>query len=294
MMSAKLGLCTVWGEKHNMLPHFIAHYKALGVSEFFFTIHAEDKHSPHVLSMQNELHHYGIQAQVYIGPWNGAIGTKLINELKSKYPNHWFVVADQDELQVYPERLDQVISRCEDLGLTYVTGLLLDRVSENGAMSPIRPGLSVWKQFPNCGFITFPLTGANPYKITLCKGFVELSEGQHGVVTFNKRYPSVGPVMVQVHHFKWEATLEERLKKRLVSKQKGHWKNSYEGYADEVQRIINYLSSYSGCICLLEPLFLIEKADHDYESYKNWRQLQSFTSSWSRLQSYPKLSWVNI
>lgn len=288
-MKTRVILCSVWGEKYDLLPHFIEHYRDLGIDEFKFIIQARKTNCPFIDEISQALQEYDLKPHIYIGPWNGMICTNLINQIKQTKNNEWFVVSDQDELQLYPKPLEQIIEECERDEILYVTGALLDRISKNGKLKIIESTPVLWDQFPNCGFISYPLARANPYKITLCKSSVQLAEGQHGVVARGRTYPIVGPVISQVHHFKWDASLIHRLQERLNKEKAGDWDNSCAGYRQEVYAILNYLEERQGSISLSDPLFLIETTKKRYEAYIHWSKVIAIMSSWSSLQKYLQL-----
>jgi hypothetical protein len=290
-MPLDIHLCTVIGETTQMLPHYIEHYKSLGVNVFHPIVHLQSKNDPFYKNVTNVLDGYDIQIdEVHIGAWNGKIGTNLINSVLSKYPDEWIVVSDQDELQLYPHDLEKVIRDAECKNDQFITGCFLDRVSSDGGLREVDKN-NIWQQFPNCGFLSFPLVGANPYKVTLCKGSMTLSEGQHGVVLPGEHYPVTNSVICQVHHFKWDKTVIPRLEGRLEQQSKGHWENSYEGYVDEVKGILNYFDINKNQIELANPLFLIEESKKDYFSYSHWNNVLNITKAWDSLQSYPRVAF---
>lgn len=293
-MGKLVKLCTVWGEKEDMLPHFISHYRHLGVSEFRFILHDNGGNADFINGMKAALDSYIIEPIIYRGVWNGQIGTGLINKEINKHPDDWFVIADQDELQLYPDPISDIIDELDSEKHDYITGAFIDRLAENGNLRNIESFPSIWEQFPYCGFVSFPLARANPHKITMCKGRITLSEGQHGVVLPNHEYPVTSPVISQVHHFKWDASVPSRLESRLMQENKGDWNNSYAGYGDEVRRILKYLSVNDNKFSLTEPLFLVDKKPSLDFNYFHWDKVKEIMSTWPKLQSYPDLKLGGI
>lgn len=282
-----LRLCSMIGENTILLDEFIQHYKQLGVEQFHFIIHDESNNrcfSQNVLSILNK---YNIKAeQIYTGHWNGAICTQLLNSILHKYQNDWFVVADQDEFQIYPnDTLNDMIHKAENKKLDYITGALIDRVSQDGCLENFDSKRSIWEQFPLCGFFSFPITRANPYKIALCKGNVILSEGQHGIILPGQQYPQTNDVLVEVHHFKWNSSQLEKIRKRLDCEQQGWWINSYDGYKTELECCLNYFQKNCN-IDVKNPLFCFafEKQGH---SYCRFQDIQLLMSDWDILHAYP-------
>ena len=79
---------------------------------------------------------------------------------------------------------------------------------------------NVWEEMPEAGFFRYPLSYACPNKVTLMKGKVQVSNGQHYVqfedgIHLGVRSPktiSNRKNFTQVHHFKWDYSVLERLK----------------------------------------------------------------------------------
>lgn len=281
-------LCTMIGENTLLLNEFITHYKNLGVDRFHFIVHdpSEEQYFTKDVKDILALYHIGVE-EVYSGKWNGAICTKLINSVMKKYPEEWFVIADLDEFQIYPQNLKTIISEQEKKKKDFVTGLLLDRFSQSGHLTSVKRNLSIWSQFPMCGFFSFPLTRSNPYKITLSKGKLTLSEGQHGVIFFNEKYPQTNEIIAEVHHFKWNDILLGKIKNRLTYERRGDWINSYQGYKGELECILEYFGTHYKTD-LTNPLFMFarEKEDH---SYANFNSIKRLAADWDVLHAYPTL-----
>lgn len=281
----KLRLCTVLGENLNFLTEYVQHYKKIGVSDFHFIVHAPKQDEAFYLKAKQYLHQLGIKnVSRYDGVWNGLICTNLLNSLKKRYPDDWFIVADQDEFQIYKDNIFEIIKVAEQKNQTFISGILLDRVSLNGKLSPSLGG-NIWKKYPMCGFFSFPLTRANPYKIVLCKGNVELTEGQHGVALANEKYPVRGDILCQVHHFKWTNLLKEKLNDRLKRAYQGEWEKSYLGYQDELTHILTYIQKEKH-IDVNNPLFLFDKIEISSFKYKYWDNIIQLTQKWDTLHSY--------
>lgn len=96
-------LAVVWGEATDLLPHFIDHYQALGITDFHFILQINSPDDPFLALATDMLHRFGLRpAALYTGTWNGAESTRQLNRLLEAYPHDWFVIADSDEFQLYP------------------------------------------------------------------------------------------------------------------------------------------------------------------------------------------------
>lgn len=284
-------LCAVIGDNCDMLPHFIDHYRDLGVHEFHIILHAPPGKEGFCAEALRIMEEKGIEpAQIYDGGWDSRISTNLINGLKAQYPDDWFIVADSDELQVYEKPLRDVIKASRENGMTYITGSFVDRVSGDGSMKAIDHQSSVWQQFPYAGFVSFPLSGAMPYKITACKGNVVLSQGQHGVLTPESKWPVTGKVEAQVHHFKWNKNVYDNLVSRQL-----RFKDAYDSLNDgdrayylECASVLKYLNDNRG-LSLNEKAFLLSKSGNQFGDYAHWNEILKRTDSWDALQASPRV-----
>ncbi|WP_316832963.1 hypothetical protein [Pedobacter aquatilis] len=285
----KLRLCCLLGDHLDLLPHFIKHYQSLGVDEFDFIIHSPDDCSKTKTEML--LQKLGQKPAGYLqGTWTGAAATLAINEFISRFPQQWFIIADSDEFQLYSKPLRLVIAELENTQQHFLTGCMLDRIAADGNLVKAIENQSIWEQFPLAGFISFPLMQANPLKITLCKGTVHLSEGQHGVQLQGNAHPIRSAVLCQVHHFKWREDILPKLFSRLQAIKLGHWEAAYKGYGEEIQRAMNYFQANQGHFQINETTFLLAKAKPVYQSYLHWEKVQQITASWKSLQSSSILS----
>ena len=204
--------------------------------------------------------------------------TELYNKIKLEYPDDWWIVADVDEFQIYSKEIKDIVNDCDESGYKFVTGGFIDRIGNNGDFSEIYEHSSIWKQFPMAGFFRYPISNACPNKVTLCKGDVEVSNGQHYVIINGEttwrwqgwnhplRYP-VEKNFTQVHHFKWDSTCKRRLKD--VSDI-----NKEYAFSNEYRIMYNYLKTKKFKIDLNNKDFYFEHLPtFGYEYYKNWKQL---------------------
>ena len=75
----------------------------------------------------------------------------------------------------------QIIEECQEFGYEFVTGGFVDRIGDNGKFPKITMESNVWKEMPEAGFFRYPMSKACPNKVTLMKGNVKVSNGQHYV-----------------------------------------------------------------------------------------------------------------
>ncbi len=271
-------LLTVIGHGTTLLPHFIKHYQQY-VDEINIAVYETDMYP----LLGNEVSQIiGNQDNVKIVKvikdrifdWDRV--TKLYNFIKSQKPNDWWVIADIDELHLYPnDNLRYLVDNCEKYGYQLVRGGFIDRIGEEGEFSEIVPNVSLFDQFPNAGFFRYPMSKACPNKVCVMKGHIELTSGQHyakihGETTWRWQgwnHPLINPhSYVQVHHFKWDATSIERIQAVANLKQDYAYSQEYKLMYDQLRKSRFRLD-------LNNPEFMFEKCEARYRSYRRWDNL---------------------
>ena len=122
------------------------------------------------------------------------------------------------------------------------------------------------------------MSGACPNKVTLMKGSVKVTPGQHYVnlgnnkTSWGRRHPKRMPieeVFTQVHHFKWDSTCIERIKKVADVKKE-------YAYSKEYQKMYDSLKNSNFKIDINNSSYMVEKLkSFSYIGYSNWRKLKN-------------------
>ena len=275
-MASKLNLVTVVGENTHILPHMLKHYQDK-VDKIHVAVYRQGKDD----GILEEIEELGIEPFMVFTEdkynWNKV--TEIYNIVKNTKPNDWWIVADDDELQVYPDDIDYIIKQCERYGYDFVTGGFLDRIGKDGTFPKVNRDTDIHKEFPLAGFFRYPMSGACPNKVTLMKGHQWVTPGQHyadfqdSTNSWGKEHPKRMPIedcFVQVHHFKWDETCVERIKKVAENKQ------DYS-YSDEYKVMYNAIKDSNWKIDVKNPEYLVEELKEfsyiKYEDYTNWSSL---------------------
>jgi hypothetical protein len=209
--------------------------------------------------------------------YNWETVTKLYNETKSTYPNEWWVVSDDDEFHIYSQDLNKIISDCEWNGWQMVRGGFIDRIGLDGGFPTIIPNENIFNQFPIAGFFRHPMSGANPNKVCIMKGNIELLPGQHyaqldGYSNWRWQgwsHPLIAPINkynVQVHHFKWDSTVVDRIKDVATIRSK-------TSYSDEYLKMYRALRSIGFQFDLTDERYGFENIGDSYGGYSQWKEL---------------------
>lgn len=273
-------LVTVTGHRTNTLRHQLNHYKDM-VSDIFVVVYENSETNKKIeFEIADICADFGLSIHKVKShkPFDWEMVTNLYNETKMLYPNDWWIVADDDEFQLYSKPISEIITDCDINGWKFVTGGFIDRIGIDGDFPSIDDDTNLWKEFPMAGFFRQPMSGACPNKVTLCKGDVRVSNGQHyaiidGETTWKWRgwnHPLRYPVdknFTQVHHFKWDSTVRRRLKAVADI-------NTQYSYSDEYKKMYESLKENKFIVDISNKEYMFEECiTPNYENYKNWNHL---------------------
>ena len=272
-------LICVIGHGINLIPHFIDHYSS-SVDEINFVVYSSDLY-PNLKSEVEQAIGDSSKARiigdVYHRVFDWEKVTDLYNQYTKRYSNDWWVIADIDEFHLYPINLGSMIISCKENGWEMVRGGFIDRIGKFGDFTEISEDENIFDQFPMAGFFRYPMSGACPNKICIKKGSVEITPGQHyakinGQTTWRWqgwKHPQIAPVeeySVQVHHFKWDSTCLERIKKVAENSQEYSFSDEYKIMYDAI--ISNHMR-----IDLENPEYMFEYNVSYFKHYKGWNNL---------------------
>jgi hypothetical protein len=214
-------ICSLEPWRIEWLPEFVQHYRHLGVERFLLTLQLE----PDAAQVGKEAHRNRFRQtlaeldideayyreQAFDSKGMGEHHRRLQGQKIS--PGDWVVWCDSDEFQVYPQPLRDIVAQCETARVDFIRGAFIDRIAADFSLAPFGHERSVWETFPQTFNVSAALAGADPRKVTLARGRIQISDGNHFPLTNGSLRTLTG--WVQVHHFKWDATLIERLRYRI-------------------------------------------------------------------------------
>jgi len=273
-------LLTVIGHGTNLVTHHIRHYLKYvdEINYIVYNTNERPKLSDEIKDIIRKFHNVKVIRTHYDRIFDWERVTKLYNFITNKQPNDWWVIADIDEFHLYPnDNLTKLINNCENNGWDIVRGGFIDRIGPNGEFSVLNTDEDIFSQYPNAGFFRYPLSNANPNKVCVMKGYVEITSGQHYAKIDNQttwkwqgwNHPLINPKdHVQVHHFKWDSTSIERIKSVADN-------NQEYSYSNEYGIMYNSLRKNKFRINIDDPLFLFEKNCilGNYGEYSIWNNL---------------------
>ncbi|MFI5571313.1 glycosyltransferase family 2 protein [Streptomyces sp. NPDC051740] len=266
-------VCMVGGDT-SLLGPAIEHYRRLGVDRFHMVRHADSLDDPAVAASEEVMRRAGLAfSRVVVGPWHEHLNPAVIRETMSEHPDDWWVVADLDEFQLYPDGLTAVIAYCERNGYDFVQGAFLDRVASDGTLpEPDRSAPeALWRQYGLAGLLTLRLLHARPTKVTLARGRTELSYGQHN--SWSGRSVPPGDIYAQVHHFKWTGSACTRLARRAESYASGAWEINNSVIIEESLAFLEHVDAHGGRIDVSDSSFGFLPCGEAYTDYVNWPEV---------------------
>jgi hypothetical protein len=236
-----------------LLHHYLDHYHRLGVDRFFFILHGapEDRRTIEASAL---LQRYGVETLTRVDDFSTPIKLQRYNTIRKNHlaGNDWVIYADADELQVYPAPLHEFAAGLEARGIDFAAGAFHDRVARGGVLAPISREPSIWEQFPYVTPATERIAQGWTRKVCLIKARLELAEGGAHAVAFHPdnvvsyglthASPRCG-APVQVHHFKWDHTLGERLANKLRRRAGDRESIDGAGFIGEYERLAMHIHS---------------------------------------------------
>jgi len=234
-----------------LLTAWTAYYRALGVEQFLIAFHfpvcVPARHRDMLLATAIDL---GIgPALTSRGPWHEHTNTELREQLRTLAGPGWHLLADSDEFHQFPTSVGEVIAAAQDSGSAVVGGLLLDRVSQDGELLPITPGMDLDRAFRLGGHLTYRVLRGDPRKIVAVRSDVVVASGNH-------RAPGYRPDpdrLVCVHHFKWRAGVLADLHQRLHRFASGEWIERTPAVRSEAARLLDHVGRHRGRVDTTDP-----------------------------------------
>ncbi len=286
-----------------LLPHFLAHYRDLGIEPgaAHVILNAPDADHPGVAQASDTLAAFGHEpAEIWTEPYSSGAMWERRRAVQARVAgkDDWIINADVDEFHEYPAPLPEVLEWCRTREITCVQGPFIDRIAPDGRLAPVRSEPSLDQQFPLKAEAMLRIAGvAGAYdqygtvKLMLHRGSVEPSRGGHHPVTdrVRVRYALRRPLAefpgitrsdfrfahpFRVHHYKWTDSLTAGLRRRLADPNV-----SAAGY-DYGKRLLAYFAAQDG----------FDLAGLACESRKNmqvwpWRMQMAALRGQSRIQS---------
>jgi hypothetical protein len=253
---------TLVGGITDVLPYMLSHYEQMGIEDMAVHARADpgDEQALDAIAAVARERHIEVRSRI-VAPWHFAMNTVLHAACRSQHSSDWFVVADQDEFQLYPDGLGEAVKYCDRHGFDYIEGCLVDRISSSGRLVDVDCSRPLWGQYPIGCIASAVVAGSCINKIVAARGGVRLSNGQHHALS--GRGCPVGSLYIAVHHFKWTTAVLGSLVKRVNLSQ----------YSAECQRLLGNVC-HDDAFDLDDDRLLCARCEPDYpfiEKLAAWR-----------------------
>lgn len=195
-------LLAALGGEQTLLPHFLRHYAALGVTHFHLAVREG-----------TVLPDFPVPVSIttsYAGPHDMMQDCTALRALQVQHvaDDEWFFVLDGDEFARPPFPLPEVLAEADARGCTWVVARVVDRVAADGSLPPVLPDSDLEALFPQRLLLTPLLLGGPLSKSVLVKGRTEITPGHHYCEG------RVLDAAFEIDHYKWHAGVVERLRTR--------------------------------------------------------------------------------
>lgn len=135
-----------------LMPHFVEHYRGLGVApaNMIVILNTHDSESARLAQAKKWCDREGIRAETWIGQYSSELMWAKRREAQALYCDDadWVLSADVDEFHAYPEPLGQFLDRCEAKGINCIQGVFIDRIAQDGTLRSVACEPSLDEQFP--------------------------------------------------------------------------------------------------------------------------------------------------
>ncbi|WP_328550807.1 glycosyltransferase family 2 protein [Streptomyces sp. NBC_00366] len=267
-----------------LLPHFVEHYRNLGLESFRLICHGESPSDDRYIHLRDVCRAVGVEPlHSHFGPWRDRLAQQLKVYALSRSPNDWHVVADVDEFHVYSHPIGELLEKSEHMGADHVNGCFLDRVGDGGKLLEVDE-TSLWERYPLAGAVSAGISKALPLKTGIARGGVELLMGHHGTVAGRGLPRAEG--FIQVHHFKWTESVVRRMRHRVASLSGGRWPAEHYAVIREAKAALDHLEAHGDRIGVEDSSLRIAACGRAYADHPLWNEIADEAEGWAWTLTY--------
>ena len=214
-------ICTFEPLRLPLLAQFVEHYQVLGIEKFHLSLQIEPEIKDSAAKAATDvcrriLKPYGVELTAVLRKPFNSLNIRVHHDGIQRElgtGSDWIVWADLDEFQVYPGDFRSLVQVAQGIELDYFHGYLVEKIAGDGKLKPFVASESIWNQYPR----RFSLPGADglqrTHKVACARSDVAISRGNH--VPLGDKPLKYYAEDVEIHHFKWDATVVQRLSRRL-------------------------------------------------------------------------------
>jgi hypothetical protein len=231
-----------------LLEQFLSHYRGLGVDRLWVIIHIGPVYCEKAAETASRLYSQ-MQLEplpLAFGEWDGEISQERQDLVQSEKcgASDWIVWADIDEFHQISGDFPTLIEKEEALRVTAISGEMVDRISRTGELVDFNPAERIWSQFPIGSNITQAISDGYSDKVIAAKASIRVGAGHHEAYKMGNDEVRWSDHLIPVHHFKWDATVRDRLAPRVGER----WRQEV-GYWQETDRLLRFLGETKRLDC---------------------------------------------
>ncbi len=224
----------------DLLPHFLKHYRSLGVSGFVVALHgAFHQDMVEALASEPDVCIFS----EFRGLFSEATRIEKISWMLQTLIGQWVITCDVDELLETPaETLQQTIEIMDRLGMQAMPALLLQRMTGDGSLPVVEANDDLQQLFPLYSYnLSEQLSPSHP-PIKTKHPLIKV--GADFVVRAGSHSPACGgsvsqmPVRGMLGHFKWRKMLLESSKQFRAEDANPREMNAYNQYLSKNPNVL--------------------------------------------------------
>jgi len=225
-------LFTALYDDSRILKHFLDHYGAAGVSDFYIAV------SPGLASaVAAFMPDFNIEVFEGLNVADSfCCGVSAVTEMRKQRQGkcEWAVIVDLDEFIEFPDEIPALLSRAEREGTNVIRGIMYDRFSIDGRLVAFSDSCDLHQLYPVRSRFTSHVMQGCDHKAVIVKGLLDSSIAHHEF-----RDEQIFSTMLEVSHFKWNDRALDRVRQahEIISK---------AGFycAVEYQRVLEHYEQY--------------------------------------------------
>ena len=208
------------GPSIELVPHWLAHYRALGLNRF--VVGVDDETSEY----KQRLAENGVTPIFYLGRYSPPHDADFRYRLSAAVTGDWIVQVDLDELVVFDRPLDVLLNDCRTNNYRAVRGRFIDHLQVEGQLAAVQAVPSLWQQFPLMYPVTERVRRGWTAKVVLRHRSFPVTLGNHLLDGAN--VSDYHPDWQETHHFRWTAATVPSMRYLLEVWPECPWRYEYD------------------------------------------------------------------
>ena len=209
------------GPDIGLLPHWLAHYRALGLDRFVVAVNDPERATEYDRCLMDN----GIIPVCHFDDLYFKDEIGAIDYVNTAITSEWILHADMDEFFLFDRPLEQLLNDCEIHRYRVVRGRFIDHICADGELAAVKDEPSLWRQFPIMHHTTEHVRQGLTTKSMLRHRSRSPTSGNH--IPGNDM-PSCHPDWQEIHHFRWTAATVPAMRHFLEVWPDCWWRHEYD------------------------------------------------------------------